>query len=238
MLILMSDDNVLILPDLQYPFQHPDALEFLAAVADEVKPAMVLNVGDEIDNHAVSTSFKPNPNAPSAGDEFDQAKAGLDDLERLFPVMYLAMSNHTARIYKKAADSGIPGQWLKTPSQAFDKPNWIWEPEWYVPWKHGQVCVYHGDRMKGALKYARLLGTSVACGHHHQEFGIQFQNSRSQILFGMDVGCLVDKDGIALQYANQSPLGQMLGCGAIVNGWPTLFAMETDEHNRWTGRLV
>ena len=137
-----------------------------------------------------------------------------------------------------AQDAGIPDEWIKWPNVAYVKPNWEWARTWDVPWAGGMCTVYHGDRKKGALAYARLIGQSVVAGHHHSEFSLQVQNSRNRMFFGMDVGCLVDEESYAMRYAKTNPLGQVLGTGAIVDGWPRLFPMETDRKGRWKGKIV
>jgi hypothetical protein len=196
-----------------------------------------IHVSGNCDNHTLARNYKPHPNAPSAGDEFKQAKKFLDGLEELFPVLYLAESNHTARLWKTTQDAGIPDQWIRTPNEAFDKPRWEWYREIWLQTKLGPVCVQHGDRQKGALRYARTLGASTIQGHHHSEFGIQFQNSRHRILYGMDVGCLCDADALALAYARTNPLGQMLGTGVVVDGYPRLVPMGLTVKGRWDKKI-
>ena len=44
-----NDLNVLVIPDMQIPFEHPDALAFVSAVRAEIQPDVVVNVGDEVD---------------------------------------------------------------------------------------------------------------------------------------------------------------------------------------------
>jgi len=203
-----------------------------------VLPTYVVHVGDELDLHASARSYTPHPNAPSPGDEFEQARDWLNKLEELFPVMSIAYSNHTARLFKAAAEARIPDQFLKPLSEALDKPGWQWAWDWEIPWAHGSVIIEHGHRRKNALARASELGASVMQGHHHSEMGIQWRNTRRRLYFGAALGCLCDSEAIALRYAKEAPLGQMLGCGAIVDGWPRLFYMDVDRQGKWTGKLV
>lgn len=235
---MSTKQNALIISDTQAPFAHRDAMRFLSAVADVVKPKHVYHVGDEIDAHACARNYTPHPDAPSAGDEFALAAAWLDELEKLFPRMSIAYSNHTARLFKAAAEARLPSQLIRPLAEAYNKPQWKWAWSWDLPWRHGTVVVEHGHRRKDPLKRALELGESVMQGHHHADMGIHWRNSRRRMLFGAALGCLCDANALALSYAKEAPFGQMLGCGAVVGGWPVLFHMDLDKRGRWTGRLV
>src|SRR5690348_10350175 len=45
----ISEGTTLIIPDLQAPAHHPDALAFLCAVRDRFKPINTVCIGDELD---------------------------------------------------------------------------------------------------------------------------------------------------------------------------------------------
>lgn len=227
--------NVLIISDVQAPFHLPDTIPFLSALANEIQADHVVCVGDLLDLHCLARNYKPHPNAPSAGREFELSEEFLSELYIHFPTMYICEANHEGRLRKKAQDAGIPDQYLKDVDEAHARDGWHWDREWWLDTELGPVCVNHGDRKKGALNYAKTLGASVIQGHHHSDFGIQFQNSRHRILYGMDVGCLCDPEALALAYSRTSPLGQMQGTGVIVNGWPKLAPMGLDSDGRWDG---
>ena len=44
--------SVLVISDLHIPYHHPDAFKFLAALKKKYKPDLVVNIGDEIDQHS------------------------------------------------------------------------------------------------------------------------------------------------------------------------------------------
>ena len=45
--------SILVIPDTHAPYEHPDTLEFLAAVAARFRPDTVVHLGDEADKHAM-----------------------------------------------------------------------------------------------------------------------------------------------------------------------------------------
>jgi UDP-2,3-diacylglucosamine pyrophosphatase LpxH len=45
--------NTLFISDLHIPFQHSQAFRFLRELKREYKPTLIVNVGDEVDCHAI-----------------------------------------------------------------------------------------------------------------------------------------------------------------------------------------
>ena len=72
-------DTVLVISDLQVPFQHKDAYDFLEEVANAYNITEVVCIGDEIDFHALS-DYDPDPDGFSAGHELHRA---IDNLAPL-----------------------------------------------------------------------------------------------------------------------------------------------------------
>ena len=64
----MKHKSILVISDLHIPYHHRDSFEFLKALKKKYKPDLVVNIGDEIDCHALSF-HDSNPDLPSAGDE-------------------------------------------------------------------------------------------------------------------------------------------------------------------------
>ena len=61
----MKYKSVLVISDLHIPYHHPDAFEFLKALKKKYKPDLVVNIGDEIDQHSISM-HDSNPDLPSS----------------------------------------------------------------------------------------------------------------------------------------------------------------------------
>lgn len=75
--------SVLVIPDTHAPYEHPDTLEFLAAVAARYRPDTVVHLGDEADKHALSF-HDSDPNLDSAGMELEKARVLCINYTRCF----------------------------------------------------------------------------------------------------------------------------------------------------------
>ena len=78
--------SVLVISDLHIPYHHPDAFKFLAALKKKYKPDLVVNIGDEIDQHSISF-HNHHPDLKSPGDELRAARVYVKELEKIFPKM-------------------------------------------------------------------------------------------------------------------------------------------------------
>lgn len=142
----MKHKVVLVISDLQIPFQHPYALTFLKQVRDEFKPSLVVCVGDEWDNCALS-KYPKDPDGLSAGDEYRKARRASQPYYEEFPNVLICESNHRERLYKRAFEAGIPRELIRDTSSYMGSPKgWIWADSWTVD----GVVYEHGDRASGA----------------------------------------------------------------------------------------
>jgi hypothetical protein len=230
-----GDSVVLAIPDMHHPFCHPDALEFLKAVRDKYQVNKVICMGDEIDAHAFSR-YPMDPDGLTAGKEIQVAKETLIPFYREFPDVMICESNHTVRPWKKAFDAGLPRSFLPTYAAILDAPDgWRWQSRWEVD----GVIYIHGDAGRSGqyahIHYVKAFKRSVAIGHIHSYAGVNYEGSH----FGINTGCLIDKEAYAFKYAKNAAINVNLGCGIIINGEHAYFIpMLTDEGNRWTGKLA
>lgn len=232
---LSSDTaRVLVIPDLQIPYEHPDALRFMQAVKRKLKPTDVVCIGDEVDQHRMAR-FDPDPEAPGAGDELREAKSRLRKWYRSFPDVMVCMSNHTARIYKKAFHAGIPEAYLRPINEWLGAPDtWRWADHWEID----GVRYEHGDA-QGGMYAARNLALrnrqSTVIGHHHSHGGVWYMANHTEMLFALNVGCLIDPNSLAFKYAKHSAFKPTLGCGVVNEGIPSFIPMVIDQFGRWRG---
>ena len=103
---------ILIISDQHIPHHHTDMMAFLRAIKKKYKPTRIVNIGDEIDGHAISY-HSPNPDLASAGDELKISLETIHELEELFPKMDLVHSNHGSLIFRKALTHGLPKAFIK-----------------------------------------------------------------------------------------------------------------------------
>lgn len=217
--------NELIIPDLHAPYEHPDALDFLKSVKDWLKPDLVVSIGDEVDQHALS-KYSPDPDADSAGTELGYAIDHLLPFYKLFPKVFVCESNHTWRVFKRAFEAGIPTKYMRDIGEVLEAPQgWQWRENWTL----NRVYHFHGDGFSGndcARKACERLRTKVVMGHIHSQGGVYHVRGISDSLYGLSVGSLIDEKAVAFKYAKHDSKKPVLGCGVIKDGVPQFIPME------------
>ena len=174
----------------------------------------------------------------SAGDELIASIEKLQNWYDAFPKMKICESNHTSRIYRKAYKYGIPRTYLK------DYGEWMGAPkgwEWAVKWEYDGVVYEHGDAVGGARTATRVLPLknmrSTVFGHFHSFAGISYWANSDFLIFGFNVGCLIDKDAYAFRYGRLMKDKPILGVGIIDKGVPVFIPMMLNKRGRWNGKL-
>jgi len=230
--------RVLVIPDLQVPFEHPDALAFVKAVANKYKPGVVVNVGDEIDHHALG-DWDHDPDGLGAGDELKLAIKKLQAWYKSFPKMKVCESNHTSRIFRRAYKHGIPRAYLRDYREFLQAPKgWQWADKWDID----GIRYEHGDAISGGGKMASFQlplknMKSTVFGHFHSWAGIQYWANSEYLLYGFNVGCLIDRHAYAFNYGKLLKDKPILGVGLINKGVPTFIPMQLNRKGRWIGKL-
>jgi len=232
----IGTERVLIVPDLQIPFQHPDAFAFLKAVARKEGPTIVINIGDSIDANAISR-YITSPDGYSAGMEHKLTLETLKEFYNIFPAGIEVESNHNARIYKRAYDAGIPKEYLKSYAELVEAPaSWSFVESAEIDniiYEHG----HNFDGMYAARTAAIVNRKSTVMGHHHGFGGIHYIANRQDMIFGMNVGCLIDEKAYAFEYAKSHKFKPTLMCGVVDRGVPKIYPMVVDNTGRWIQEL-
>jgi hypothetical protein len=233
---MVRDSTVLVIPDLHIPFHHRDAFAFLSALKRKYKPTLVVCIGDEIDCHAISR-WTSDPDGFSAGHELDKAVVELHALYKMFPSVMVCTSNHTARPFIRAMESGIPKRLLKSYREFLDAPKgWEWRDKWVlgdVIYEHGEGC----SGQNGAISAARANMQSTVIGHIHSFAGITYLASSLKLIFAFNSGCLIDIHGYAMAYGSKIRNKPILGAGIIKNGVPIFEPMTMNGRGRWIEKI-
>lgn len=229
---------IMVIPDIHAPYQHPDTLPFLRAVKTQFNPDLVVDLGDELDYHAMSF-HDSDPNLDSAGVELEKGKEFLNELYGLFPQVLVCHSNHGSMQFRRAKAHGIPVQLIKKYRDVIfpehGAPEWSWAHNWRINTPLGEVLFKH--QASGILSDAAHNSSNLVVGHSHGNFSVEYSASSSHLYYGMYCGCLIDKDSMAFAYGKHSLRKPIIGCGIILNGRPILLPMVLDRGGRWIGRL-
>ena len=214
--------NLLFISDLQIPYHHHKAIDFLVRVKKEynIKDEDVYCCGDESDQYFGSL-FKKNPNSKhSAVGEIEASLDVFSELYLHFPLMKLAVSNHGTRWLRKATEAEIPSQMIRKYEEIINAPSgWEWRKHWHIDTKK-PIVLCHGDDHGGAtphLQAALLYAKSAVMGHHHSKAGIEFVKTIGFEAWGMVCGSLIDFDQLAFDYARSSRYKPILSCGVVLD---------------------
>jgi len=229
----------LIISDTHCPYNHKDWLKFLHSISLKYleKNSIIIHIGDEVDNHAIS--MHPNDNdLYSAGDELKKAIICLQELEKLFPTLYLLDSNHGSLAFRNFKLRGIPIKYLRPLNEVYGvSKKWSWHDEIILQTKLGDTYICHGKSAKSGM-LAKDVGMSTIEGHYHGAFEICWFQSAIRSFYAMKVGCLISWTDLAFAYGKNHMKKPVLGVGIISKeGYPRLLKMELDNNLRWTGKL-
>lgn len=235
----MHKTNVLCVSDLQIPFDHRDALDFVLHVDKTFFPdglRDVVNLGDEVDQHTLGR-WPANPNGRSGSDELEEAKVRLSYWFDHFPKTKVCTSNHTYRAWKKAFLSGIPAQFMREVGEVYAAPpTWIWSDRHIID----DILFEHGEFVSGkdsALKAAEQNRMKTVIGHQHSFGGVLYSASFDGQIWGMNTGCLIDVDQYAFDYGRGLRKKPTLGTGVILRGIPYFVPMILNHQKRWVKRI-
>jgi hypothetical protein len=217
--------TILVIPDLHVPYHHPKAFDFLQNLQLVYNPDIIINLGDEVDNHAISF-HDSDGELFSAGHELEKAIEHLQDLHKIFPKMYLLESNHGSLLFRKFKANGLPIRALRPLPELYGTKGWEWYDKVIVSTKLGDILIRHG--MSGtAGKWAKDVGMSTIEGHFHTKFHVTWFKNEIRSFFSAHVGCLADLDSLAFAYRKSNIPEFCLGALIIhKDGFPELIPME------------
>ena len=229
--------SILIISDTHVPYHHPDLIPFLKDLKEIYKPDRVIHIGDEVDKHAMSF-HDSDPALPSAGDELKQSLPIIKQIEELFPKMDLLDSNHGSLVYRRALKHGIPKAYLRDYNEFLKVgKGWKWHDDLTIQTSNGPVYFCHG-KVADVLKLAQSMGMSCVQGHYHSSYNIKYYGNSLGLYYGLQVGCLVDKDSLAFRYNKTQRARPIIGCAGIFNGLPKLIPMVLNKNGRWIKKVI
>ena len=229
--------SILIISDTHIPYHHPDLIPFLKEIKSIYKPDRIIHIGDEVDKHAMSM-HDSDPDLPSAGDELKISLPVIKELENLFPKMDILDSNHGSLVYRRALKHGIPKAYLRDYNEFLQVGNkWNWHDDLTVETSNGPVNFCHG-KVGYVLKLAQSMGMSCVQGHYHSSYSIKYYGNSLGLYFGLQVGCLIDKDSLAFRYNKTQKARPSIGLGMIINGLPKLIPMVLNKYGKWIGKII
>ena len=218
-----NTNNILVIGDLHEPFCLDGYLEFCKEVQEREDCGTIVFIGDVIDNH-YSSYHETDPDGFSAGQELDRAIYKISKWYKAFPKATVIIGNHDRLVYRKAHTSGVSKRWIREFDEVLETPGWEFVEEITingVNYNHGEGGTAR-SRMKNEMQ-------SQVQGHIHSQFYIDFNVSPINRIFGMQVGCGVDRKAYAMAYGKKFKK-PIIGCGVVKgkNPVPMLFPMDLE----------
>lgn len=233
-----KNERVFCFTDLHAPYHHPDALSFLRAVKDTYDPDRVINLGDELDNNAISF-HQSDPELFSATMELDRGRKVMQEVEKIFPHMIVIKSNHGSLVHRRVVAAGLPRGVIKSyQSICGVGDGWSWHFDYTLTLSNKQQVYFIHNRSNNVLSLSRNMGMNVVQGHHHSKSAIGYWANPNNLFWGLQLGCLFDPSSRAFAYNRLDLQRPLLTAGIILNGYPRLLPMVLKKSGRWSGRLV
>lgn len=229
--------RILVISDLHIPYHREDSFEFLKEIKKQYKPDTIVNIGDEIDCHALSF-HDHNPDLASAGHELVRAKDFIKELESIFPEMTLLDSNHSSLVYRRAIKSGIPRGYLKEYNEFLNVKKWNWVDNLTLTLPNKQRCFFTHGISADVVKVSQINSMNCVQGHFHSKFSLSYWANSDSLFFAMQVGCLIQQTNMAFTYSKNFKTKFIMGCGMIVDSTPRLMPMVLNKEGKWVGKLV
>ena len=189
-----KDNRVLVIGDLHEPFCLDGYLAHCVDIYKKYNCNKVVFIGDVIDN-PYSSYHEIDPDGMGGGDELDLAIFKLSRWVKKFPDAHVIIGNHDRIIARKAFSSGIPKKWVRSYNEVLNAPGWKFVESIVID----NVLYQHGEGGTARTKMRKELMSTVQ-GHLHTQGYVDFQVGRNYKIFGMQVGCGIDKDSYAMAY--------------------------------------
>ena len=209
--ITKDENRVLVIGDLHEPFCLDGYLDFCKKVYAEQNCNKVVFIGDIIDNH-YSSYHETDADGMSGGEELDLAIDNISKWYKAFPVADVTLGNHDIIISRKAQTGSIPSKWIKEYKEVLNTPKWNFTHKLEID----GVAYIHGIGSKAHVRSVKDMQSTVQ-GHHHTEAYTIWKVGSNNKVFGMQVGCGINKDSYAMAYGKWFPK-PAIGCGVVING--------------------
>ena len=228
-----DNSRILFISDLHVPYHHPQAFDFLRYLKKKHNPTRIICLGDECDKHSLSY-HDSDPDLYSAGHELQESIKFIKELETIFPKMDILESNHGSLVWRKAKTNGIPKHYIKSYNDVLGVgEGWKWYFDLMIDLPNGQKCYVHHGKSPDVLKLSQMMGMNAVQGHFHSDLGSRYWANPSGLYWGMQCGCLIDRESYAFAYANVNIKKQLIGTGLIIDSLPVVEPMILDSSGRW-----
>lgn len=208
------DKSILVFGCTHIPFEHPGFLPFLKRIEKSFKCTDVIHLGDLVDNHAISY-HEHDPDLYSPKTEMEIADKHLQKYFKAFPELKLCRGNHDRLVDRKGKTSGLPERAFRQFRDIWGLPKG-WKDDWEfiidgVKYIHGTG--YSGSYGHIQASYDNRMSTVIS--HLHALSGVEYIANNDSLVFGMAVGCGIDRKSMAFAYGREHKRKPIISCGVV-----------------------
>ena len=205
-------NNILVIGDLHEPFCLNEYLKFNQNLYRKYNCNEVIFIGDIIDGHAWNY-HEHNPDGKSPGDELTWSIKRLQRWYNAFPQATVLFGNHDLLVSRKAKTAGLSQRFIREFGEIIEAPkSWNFK----LDYLKNNVLYIHGDT-GNAIKKARDSRISTVQGHLHSISFVEYSVSVKDKIFGMNVGCGIDREAYAFEYGKNMSKKPIIGSGLVLD---------------------
>jgi predicted phosphodiesterase len=204
--------RIVVISDLQIPFEDKKAVDAVAQFIEEYEPDDVISVGDESDLAPISR-YSLNTRSMYQGD-LGKERDRVVDVLGMLKIKHITRSNHLDRWFaalsRVPAFETIPEMQLeefykfRELGVTYHQDPWSPAPGWLL--MHGDEGTQSSKGGQVALGLTMRTNKSVVCGHTHRQ-GISHHtftylgDKKPSVKTGFEVGTLADFGSPGMRYA-------------------------------------
>lgn len=215
----MTLSPILIIPDTHRPYHDKRAWELVMRVGKDLKPEIIIVMGDFADCYSISSYSHDPSRATNLQNEVFDVRAGLRELSGLKAKRKIFIEgNHEDRLRRYLQDKAPQLFGMVSTESLLELPKDKWE---FVPYKSdiriGKVYFTHDVGNTGKYSTQRALDVyqhSVVIGHSHRMGYIVDGNAKGEMKVGAQFGWLGDRS--AVDYTHKV---------AVNTNWPLGFGI-------------
>lgn len=207
-----------IIGDTHIPYNLEGYMEFCLDTFDQWDCDTFIHIGDLIDHHSLSF-HDSEPVLKNANGELEDARDRLKPWYEAFPELKICEGNHDLIPARQLKKIGMDHEvWMRPLKEVYDMPEG-WELVDTVT--IDGVLYHHGYTANGVNGFRndslKRMCRSVS-GHAHGNAGVSATASDHRLIWGMAVGCGVDRDSMAMAYGKHFLYKPIVSCGIVIDG--------------------
>lgn len=203
--------NRLVIGDLHAPWILEGYLEWCKELEREYKCNEIMFIGDVIDSGAWSF-HEHDVDGMSVGDELTASIRQLQIAYKLFPKADITLGNHDLLVARKARAAGLSQRFIKDFGEIIEAPKtWNFRHEFI----YDNVRYIHGSS-GNAFTRAKESRMSTVQGHLHSQAFLQYSVSEKDAIYGLQIGCGIDREAYAFDYAKPFPKKPIVSAGVVL----------------------